>query len=80
MNGAAARATGEGDLLVIFNADDMAVDLPLPAPPDGARGRCSSTRAAARPARNRRGHARPGVAQSSRCTVLLESQSAVIAA
>ncbi len=36
MNGAAARATGEGDLLVVFNADDMAVDLPLPAPPQGA--------------------------------------------
>jgi glycogen operon protein len=36
MNGAAARATGAGDLLVVFNADDAAVDLPLPAPPQGA--------------------------------------------
>jgi len=35
MNGVAARSTGDGDLLVVFNADDAAVAMPLPAPPQG---------------------------------------------
>ena len=36
MNGAASRNSGEGDLFVIFNADDVGLDVPLPHPPESA--------------------------------------------
>ena len=35
MNGAATRGNGDGDLLVIFNADEAGVEVPLPAAPEG---------------------------------------------
>jgi glycogen operon protein len=36
LNGEPARAAGDGDLLVIFNADESHVEMVLPAPPQGA--------------------------------------------
>ena len=36
LNGATARSTSGGDLLVVFNADDAATQMTLPAPPEGA--------------------------------------------
>jgi isoamylase len=36
MNGATSRSDHDGDLLAIFNADDAAVEFPLPAPPEGS--------------------------------------------
>ena len=36
MNGTASRSTGDGDLCVIFNADDVGFDVSLPAAPTGA--------------------------------------------
>ena len=35
MNGAATRGNGDGDLLVIFNADEAGVEVPLPTAPEG---------------------------------------------
>jgi pullulanase/glycogen debranching enzyme len=35
MNGAASRGNGEGDLFVIFNADDEGLEVPLPPAPEG---------------------------------------------
>jgi isoamylase len=36
LNGAAARATRSGDLLVVFNADETPFQMTLPAPPEGS--------------------------------------------
>jgi glycogen operon protein len=36
MSSAAARAPGGGDLLVVFNADDVPFGMPVPAPPAGS--------------------------------------------
>jgi pullulanase/glycogen debranching enzyme len=35
LNGAASRAGPTGDLLIVFNAADTAVQMRLPAPPQG---------------------------------------------
>ncbi len=39
MNGVPSGAVDRGDLLVVFNADDVPADLVLPSPPDGANWR-----------------------------------------
>jgi len=39
MNGVPSGAVDRGDLLVVFNADDVPADLVLPSPPDGAAWR-----------------------------------------
>jgi isoamylase len=36
MNGVPAHASRQGDLLVVFNADDSPIDMVLPPPPEGA--------------------------------------------
>jgi hypothetical protein len=39
MNGVPARTSGQGDLLVVFNADDAPIEMVLPPPPEGATWR-----------------------------------------
>jgi glycogen operon protein len=75
LNGAAARSTASGDLLVVFNADEVAQPMTLPEPPAGAAWTVlfdTSHEAPPRSSPILQGGMRLGVQPQS--TVLLESR------
>ena len=76
MNGVPSGAVDGGDLLVVFNADDAAIDMTLPPPPEGSTWRLvfdTSDDARAAPAEFGQGRV---LRVEHRSTVLLESQVA----
>jgi glycogen operon protein len=76
MDGAPSRAANNGDLLVVFNADDAGQQMTLPAPPQDTTWQVVFDTASRAPDSQR-----PGLAAGDtllvapRCTVLLESKA-----
>jgi glycogen operon protein len=76
MDGAPSRASDNGDLLVVFNADDAGQQMTLPAPPQGTTWQVVCDTAGRAPPAPQPGLAAGDVLPvAPRCTVLLESKA-----
>jgi len=76
MDGASSRASSNGDLLVVFNADDAGQRMTLPAPPQDTTWQVVFDTASRAPDAPRPGLAAGDVLSvAPRCTVLLESKA-----
>jgi glycogen operon protein len=78
MNGVPARASGSGDLLVVFNAHDAHLEMTLPAAPPGSAWAVLFDTSQEEPSSDPRIlHCNEPLRVEHRSTVLLESQPAV---
>ncbi len=76
MDGAPSRASNNGDLLVVFNADDAGQQMTLPVPPPDTTWQVVFDTASRAPGAPRLGLAAGDVLSiAPRCTVLLESKA-----
>ncbi len=79
MNGVPAHAAGQGDLLVVFNADDAPIEMVLPPPPEGATWRLVFDTGREGTGSDRGEFARGHVLRAEhRSTVLLESRATTL--
>jgi glycogen operon protein len=76
LNGAAARSTRNGDLLIVFNADDTPAQMTLPAAPEGSNWGVLFDTSHEQPPRVMASLAvGTRLALQPQCTVLLESRA-----